>query len=138
MEKFKKIKKTFGLKLVFNEPMSKHTTLKMPVIEIRSLKSDYFDYESKYTESGAEEIVPARISESMTRKIQELSIKVYEAIGCCGFSRVDFNIKNNKYPVVLEINTIPGLTPMSLLPKAAKAAGISYTALLDKVIGYVI
>ena len=108
----------------------------LPLVEIRPLKGEFFDYESKYTESGAEEIVPAGISESLTKKIQELAVDVYKAMGCRGFSRIDFILRNNRHPVVLEINTIPGLTPMSLLPKAAKAAGISYNLLLDKIIHY--
>lgn len=108
----------------------------LPVIEIVPLKADFFDYISKYTESGAEEIVPARISRSLTKKIQNLAVKVHQAIGARGFSRVDFILKNDKEPIILEINTIPGLTPMSLVPKAAKAAGISYQDLLDKIISY--
>jgi len=108
----------------------------LPVIEIKPLKGEFFDYESKYTESGAEEIVPARIPSQLTKKVQDLAIDVYQAVGARGFARVDFILKGNRYPYVLEINTIPGLTPMSLLPKAAKSAGISYTALLDKIIKY--
>ena len=111
--------------------------LALPVIEIIP-KNKYFDYESKYAEEGTQEIVPARISKSMTKKVQNLAIKVYRAIGCRGFARVDFLLRDNKTPVVLEVNTIPGLTPMSLFPKAAKAAGISYNKLLDKIIKYAI
>jgi len=110
----------------------------LPVIEIIPLKGKFFDYTSKYTESGSEEIVPARISKGLTKKVQNLAIKVYRTVGCRGFGRVDFILKDNKYPIVLEINTIPGLTPMSLVPKAAKAAGISYRSLLDKIIRYAI
>ena len=112
--------------------------LALPVIEIVPLKGDFFNYESKYTESGAEEIVPARISKLLTRKVQDMAVKVYKIVGCRGFARVDFILKDGKHPVVLEINTIPGLTPASLIPKAAKAAGISYSQLLDKVINYAI
>src|SRR3989344_4001487 len=108
----------------------------LPVIEIRPLKGEFFDYESKYSESGAKEIVPARLSKKLTRKVQQLAIEVYKAIGTSGFGRVDFILKENKYPYVLEINTIPGLTPMSLLPKAAAAAGISYPKLLERIIKY--
>lgn len=108
----------------------------LPVIEIVPLKGEFFDYESKYSESGAEEIVPAKISKALARKIQDLSIKIYKAIGCRGFARIDFILKNNRVPVVLEINTIPGLTPMSLLPKAAKAAGISYAELINRIIEF--
>ncbi len=110
----------------------------LPVTEIHPLKGEFFNYESKYTESGSEEITPARISKSLTLKIQKLSVDVYKAIGCRGFGRVDFILKDGKYPIVLEINTIPGLTPMSLLPKAAKAAGISYSDLLDTIIEHAI
>jgi len=108
----------------------------LPVVEIVPRKGKFFDYESKYTESGADEIVPARISSRLTKKIQKIAIDVYKAIGARGFSRVDFMLKEDKYPIVLEINTIPGLTPMSLFPKAAKAVGISYSDLLDKIVSY--
>lgn len=108
----------------------------LPVIEIRPLKGEFFDYDSKYTESGAEEIVPAKISKKLTDQVQKIAVKVYRVVGCRGFARVDFILKNNRTPVVLEINTIPGLTPMSLLPKAAKAAGISYKQLIDKIVKY--
>ncbi len=106
----------------------------LPIVEIHPLKGEFFDYESKYTESGSEEIVPARISASLTKSIQEIAIKVYKEIDCKGFGRVDFILENNKTPYVLEINTIPGLTPMSLMPNAAKAWGIQYAQLLDKII----
>lgn len=108
----------------------------LPLIEIIPLKGDFFNYESKYSEGGAEEIIPARISDALTTKIQEIALKVYKEVGCRGFARVDFILKDNKTPLVLEVNTIPGLTPMSLFPKAAKAAGISYQELLSKVIDY--
>lgn len=110
----------------------------LPVIEIIPKKGEFFDYESKYSESGSDEIVPARISKTLTQKVQELAIRVHKAIGARGFSRVDFILKGSKYPTVLEINTIPGLTPMSLLPKAAKSAGIPYPSLLNKIIHYAI
>lgn len=111
--------------------------LALPVIEILP-KNKYFDYESKYAEEGTQEIVPARISKLLTKRVQEIAVKVYQAVGCRGFARVDFLLRDNKYPVVLEINTIPGLTPISLFPKAAKAAGVSYSKLLDKIIEYAI
>ncbi len=108
----------------------------LPIVEIRPLKGKFFDYKSKYSESGSEEIVPARISDALTKKVQEMAVKVYKTVGCRGFARIDIILKDNKLPVVLEINSIPGLTPMSLFPKAAKAAGISYSQLLDKIIMY--
>ena len=108
----------------------------LPLVEIVPQKGKFFDYESKYTESGADEIVPARISSQLSKKVQRIAIDVYKAIGAKGFSRVDFILKEDEYPIVLEINTIPGLTPVSLFPKAAKAAGLSYSSLLDKIISY--
>lgn len=108
----------------------------LPVVEIKPLKNNFFDYESKYTESGAEEIVPAKLSKSLTKIIQEEALKIYKLLGVKGFGRIDFLIKNSVTPVALEINTIPGLTPTSLLPKAAKAYGLSYGQLLDKIISY--
>lgn len=110
----------------------------LPVTEIHPLKNNFFDYESKYTESGAEEITPARISKGLTKKVQTMAVDVYKTLGCRGFGRVDFILKDNKLPIVLEINTIPGLTPASLLPKSAATAGIEYSELIDKIINYAI
>lgn len=107
----------------------------LPVIEIHALKGDFFDYKSKYTDKGSEEIVPARISDELTKKVQDLAVKVYKIVGCKGYGRVDFILKGNE-PIVLEINTIPGLTPASLAPKAAKSFGLTYPAFIDKIIEY--
>ncbi len=105
----------------------------LPVIEICP-KNSFFDYEAKYTNGKCEEIVPARISEETTKTIQEYSLKVFELTGARGFIRVDYIVKNGNEPIVLEMNTIPGLTPNSLLPKEAKGAGIEYSQMLDKMI----
>lgn len=108
----------------------------LPVIEILPKKGKFFDYDSKYLEGGSDEIVPAKISKRLTKKVQDIAVRVHNIVGCRGFSRVDFIVRKGGIPIVLEINTIPGLTPMSLLPKAAKAAGISYKKLIDKIISY--
>lgn len=104
----------------------------LPVIEIVP-KNIFFDYESKYTESGAQEICPARINKKLSEGIQKLTLKVFKAIGGRGYARVDFMIRNGK-PYILEINTLPGMTAVSLLPKEALAVGINYSQLLDKII----
>lgn len=106
----------------------------LPLVEIAP-KKDYFDYEAKYDPNLTDEIVPARISKALTQKAQQAALIAYETLGCQGFGRVDMIIKGNKV-YVLEVNTIPGLTPVSLFPKAAKAAGISYPQLLDKIIHF--
>lgn len=104
----------------------------LPLVEIVP-KHDFFDYEAKYNERLTDEIVPARISKSLTRKAQKAALLAYKTLDCRGFGRVDMIIKDDDV-YVLEVNTIPGLTPMSLFPKAARAAGISYPKLLDKII----
>lgn len=106
----------------------------LPVIEIVP-KTEFFDYEAKYNESKCDEIVPARISKKLTLEVKKISIKAFKSLGCKGFARVDMIIDKDKV-FVLELNTIPGLTAVSLLPKAAAAAGISFPQLLDRIITY--
>lgn len=104
----------------------------LPLVEIVT-KADFFDYKAKYDPKLTEEIVPARISKDLTRRAQEIALIAYKTLGAQGFGRVDMLIRGNDI-FVLELNTIPGLTPVSLFPKAAKAAGISYPQLLEKLI----
>lgn len=106
----------------------------LPLVEIAP-KKEYFDYEAKYDPNLTDEIVPARINKEITKKAQEAALIAYQSIDCHGFGRVDMIIRGNKV-YVLELNTIPGLTPVSLFPKAAKAAGLSYKLLLDKIINF--
>ena len=104
----------------------------LPIVEIIPPEGKFFDREVKY--SGAtQEIVPARLSKSLTKKVQNIAIKAHQVLGCRGFSRTDMIIKKPKI-YVLETNTIPGLTSESLFPKAAKVAGIEFSKLLDELI----
>lgn len=98
-------------------------------------KTKFFDYQAKYNPKFCDEIAPARISVDLTKKAQELALKVYKLLDCKGFSRIDMILKGKKI-YVLENNTIPGLTPNSLLPKAAKADNISFSKLLEKIINF--
>jgi len=107
-----------------------------PLVEIVP-KNEFFDYQAKYNERLCDEIVPARINKFLTKKAQDAALKAYQTLGCRGFGRVDMIIRGNDV-YVLELNTIPGLTPVSLVPKAAQAAGISYSQLLDKIIEFAI
>jgi len=104
----------------------------LPVIEIRS-KNDFFDYEAKYSDNKSEEICPAEISKKLTEEVQELARQVYLAVKARGYARIDFIIHKNK-PYILEINTLPGMTSHSLIPKEAAVIGMSYSQLLDKII----
>lgn len=113
--------------------VKKQEILALPVTEIIPPPGRFFDYEVKY-DGSTQEITPARIDKKLTKKIQDLAIKAHQALGCKGYSRVDFIVKNKKTPYILEVNTLPGLTKESLLPKAAKAAGIEFPQLLDIII----
>ncbi len=104
----------------------------LPAVEIVA-PDGFFDYEAKYSESGAEEIVPARIDETAANEAREIALLCHRLLGCRGMSRVDMFVTDEGV-VPLEVNTIPGMTPTSLLPKAAQAAGISFPALLDRLI----
>lgn len=106
----------------------------LPVIEIVP-KSEFYDYESKYAPGGSEHIIPARISEADTAKAQEIALKSFRSLGCRGMARVDLIVGADGM-CVLEVNTIPGMTPTSLLPDAAKAVGISFSRLLDMLIEF--
>lgn len=104
----------------------------LPLIEIVP-RGEFYDYEAKYAAGGSEHIIPARVSEDVAQRAQALAVRAHEALGCEGMGRVDM-IARAADIVVLEINTIPGMTATSLLPEAARAAGIAFPELLDRII----
>jgi len=104
----------------------------LPLVEIVP-SSGFYDYEAKYTPGATDEIVPARISPEHTRLARELAVRAHRALGCRGFSRTDMLVADDGI-WVLETNTIPGMTPTSLLPRSAAAAGIPFPRLLDRMI----
>lgn len=105
----------------------------LPVVEIIT-KNRFFDYEAKYTYGLTQYIVPAQLDRRQNNILQENAIMAHRVLGCCGCSRVDIILDLNNIPYVLEVNTIPGLTSTSLLPKAAKAAGIDFPNLCLRLI----
>ena len=104
----------------------------LPLVEIVP-RSGVYDYEAKYTPGATEEIVPARIPEAMAARARDYAARAHRALGCRGLSRVDM-IAGETEVMVLEVNTIPGLTETSLLPRAAEAAGISFSQLVDRIL----
>jgi D-alanine-D-alanine ligase len=104
----------------------------LPLVEIVP-SSGFYDYEAKYTPGATEEIVPARLSDEQTRLAQDLALRAHRALGCRGFSRTDMLVAADGI-WVLEVNTIPGMTPTSLLPCSAEAAGLPFPRLLDRMI----
>lgn len=105
----------------------------LPLIEIVA-ENEFYDFEAKYTPGKSHHIIPARISETARKRVVELAEKTYKTFNCRGFSRVDFIIDPEDNPYILEINTIPGMTSLSLVPDAARAAGISFEDLCARLI----
>jgi len=106
----------------------------LPVTEIIPQSSHFFDYDAKYTPGASLEITPARINKSLTKQIQNAALKAHKSIQARGYSRSDFIIDKKGKIYILEINTLPGMTKTSLIPKAAKICGISFKQLLDLII----
>ena len=106
----------------------------LPVIEIVP-KTEFYDYKAKYERDDTQYIINGRgIEEKTLHTVQRFAIMAHEAIGCRDFSRVDLMLSPNGVPYVLEVNTIPGFTDHSLLPKAAKAIGLSFDQLCHRIV----
>ena len=105
----------------------------LPVAEIVS-NGAFFDFQNKYEEGVAEEIVPASLPGRLASSIQQTALRIHELAGAHAMSRTDFMLRDDGTLVFLEINTIPGLTPNSLLPKAAAAVGIDFRDVLTRLI----
>jgi len=104
----------------------------LPLIEIVP-KNEFYDYQAKYTPGVTEEIIPARITPFQAERARELTLAAHRLVGCRGMSRVDMIATENEV-YVLELQTIPGLTDTSLVPRAAEAAGMSFPQLVDRLI----
>lgn len=104
----------------------------LPVIEIIPQGSEFYDYKAKYDHGGSKHVCPAQVPADITEKIQAYSEKIFKVIGCKDLARVDFIWDEQKNEIYfLEINTIPGMTPTSLVPEEAHAFGLEYKQLLD-------
>jgi len=104
----------------------------LPPIEIRA-PAGWYGYEAKYTKGATEYLVPAPISQEIEIMAQKYAVETFEALNCSDMSRVDFILTDEGQLYILEINTIPGFTETSLLPKAAECAGIPFEALCAKI-----
>jgi D-alanine-D-alanine ligase len=106
----------------------------LPLIEIiPGAEHEFFDYKAKYTAGLTQEICPARIDAELTAKAQSYACMAHKALFCRGYSRTDMIVRGKEI-YILETNTIPGMTPTSLFPQAAQAAGIAFDRLLDRLI----
>lgn len=105
----------------------------LPVIEIVA-DGEFYDFESKYTPGKSRHVIPARIPEETARKATELALRSFRATGCRGIARVDLMLDAAGEPFVIELNTIPGMTETSLVPDAARHAGMSFGELAERLV----
>ena len=104
-----------------------------PVLEIKP-KHGIYDYECKYTPGMSEYEVPAKISDELSDNLKKTSLAAFKALECEGCARVDFILTKDNMDYCLEVNTLPGMTSTSLVPKMAKSAGVSFEELIDRII----
>lgn len=105
----------------------------LPIVEVRP-KAGIYDYKTKYSAGTTDYLCPAPFDEATTQRVQAAALAAFRAIGGRDYSRVDVMVRANGDPVVLEVNTLPGMTETSLLPKAAAAAGINYAELCERMV----
>ena len=105
----------------------------LPVIEIAPL-TGFYDYKNKYQAGNAVETCPADLSPDLTAKMQEIAERVFPALRLKTYARIDFMLNDKNEPYCLEANTLPGMTPTSLLPQEAKVVGMDFVALCERII----
>lgn len=106
----------------------------LPIVEIRAPQGNY-DYQNKYFSDDTQYLCPAPLDEELTRRIQSIAVRAFNALNCAGWARVDFMLRaSDNEPFLLEINTSPGMTGHSLVPMSAKAAGVSYEDLCVEIL----
>jgi len=106
----------------------------LPVVEVIP-SGEFYDYKRKYTAGASRYEAPAAIPEGMARLLQDYSERAFREFGCRGVVRVDYRVRGDNAPFCLEINTVPGLTELSLVPMAARVAGMSYESVIDEMVG---
>lgn len=102
-------------------------------VEVRS-SLEFYNYEAKYTSGLTEYILPPEVDESILDRVKVMALRAHKALGCSGVSRVDFIVDEHREPYILEVNTLPGMTTTSLLPKIARAAGLDFNMLIEEII----
>ena len=105
----------------------------LPICEIVAGKHDFFDYTAKYTAGESDEIIPARIPETEAAKVANTSSRIYQLLNCKGVVRIDYIISNGE-PFFLEVNTVPGISEASIVPKMAVASGLTLQAFFGRLL----
>jgi D-alanine-D-alanine ligase len=121
-----------GTEITCGVMKTRNRTIVFPITEIVS-KNDFFDYEAKYADGMSDEILPARISEKIRLECEKISSLIYDKIFCRGIVRIDYIIKNEKL-YFLEVNTVPGMSENSIVPKMIRVAGLTMTEVLSDLI----
>jgi D-alanine-D-alanine ligase len=105
----------------------------LPDIEITT-ENEFYDYGAKYTNGMCRHIIPSRLPESVRAEVAEIGERLYKILNCRGLSRIDFIVDEKKGPMVIEVNTLPGMTEMSLFPDSAAYVGISFAELAARIL----
>ncbi len=108
----------------------------LPVVEIIANRDGFYSYDAKYEPGGSTHVAPAKIDEDLGARLQMMALSAHRLLGLRDYSRSDFIIRADNRPYLLEVNSLPGLTPASLLPDACAAAGIGFEALIDRLVNY--
>jgi D-alanine-D-alanine ligase len=108
----------------------------LPVVEILANRDGFYSYQAKYEPGGSTHVAPAQIDEGLAARLQMLGLSAHRLLGLRDYSRSDFIVTRDNRPYLLEVNSLPGLTPVSLVPDACAAIGIGFEALIDRLIGY--
>jgi D-alanine-D-alanine ligase len=123
------------------EQFIKGREIQVGILEERALgaieivpKKEFYDYEAKYTPGMADHILPAPLSPDLYRQVLGAGEEAHRALGCCGYSRVDFLVTDEDECYLLEVNTLPGMTALSLLPEIARGAGIGFAELVERIL----
>lgn len=110
----------------------------LPVMQVEPPSGGFYDYENKYTAGKSRHLVPAPIDPNVYKKAQEYALAAHQALGCRNFSRADMRLDGDNRLYVLEVNTIPGLTPVSLFPDLVRAAGISFEDMVELLVQWAV
>lgn len=105
-----------------------------PTIEVRTPRGSWYDYEHRYTVGQSEHVIPAPVSAPCQNRLQEIAMAAHASLGCDDLSRADFIVTDAEEIVLLEVNTLPGMTPTSLFPDGARAIGLTFEALVEALV----
>ena len=106
----------------------------LPVVEIRTPTDTWYDYKHRYTAGESDHLIPAPVTDEATQALQRIALDAHRALGCRDLSRADFVYSEASGPILLEVNTLPGMTPTSLYPDAARSVGIGFAELMHSLI----